>query len=352
MTRDDANDMVSKLVSRGRKQSEEMVKELEALLEQARKQVERSTTRARRQTKGTAGKVAKRARDAADEPLAQIDKVRRKAGVGSSFPITGYDELTAAQINRRLARSLEAGAAQGPDLREDQQGPQEHRRQDRQGARLSAQETQARKRPHRGTELELTIDSLAQGGRGVARTDEGFVIFVGGGLPGDRVRARVGKSKKSWAEAAIVELLEPAPERIADRCVHGGEPCPGAAWQGLPYELQLAEKQEQVAEALERLGGFTGEAVEVEPIVAAVEQWRYRNKLEYSFGIPAEGSGEPEPAARLPRPRPLGSGRRRRRLPARLRGQQRGPQRGPRAGRDPSACLPATTSRGPASSAT
>jgi len=110
MTRDDANDMVSKLVSRGRQQSEEMVKELEALLEQARKQVERSTSKARKQTKGTAGKVAKRARDAADEPLAQIDKVRRKAGVGN-FPITGYDELTASQINRRL------GDLSKPELR-------------------------------------------------------------------------------------------------------------------------------------------------------------------------------------------------------------------------------------------
>ncbi len=120
------------------------------------------------------------------------------------------------------------------------------------------------------------------------------MIFVGGGLPGDRVRARVGKSKKSWAEAAILELLEPAPERIADRCVHGGDPCPGAAWQGLPYELQVTEKQKQVAEALERLGGFEG--FQVEPIVEAVEEWRYRNKLEYSFGIPPGDSGEPDPS--------------------------------------------------------
>ena len=111
MTRDDANDMVSKLVSRGRKQSEELVKELEVLLDQARRQVGRGTTKARRQAKGTAGKVAKSARDAADEPLAQIDKVRRKAGVGPSFPITGYDELTAAQINRRIADMTK------PDLR-------------------------------------------------------------------------------------------------------------------------------------------------------------------------------------------------------------------------------------------
>ncbi len=143
-------------------------------------------------------------------------------------------------------------------------------------------------RPRRGDELELRIDALAQGGRGVARTESGFVVFVPGGLPGDRVRARVGKSKRSWAEGRLVELLEAAPERIADRCVHGGEPCPGAAWQGLPYELQLRHKQEQVREALERIGEFEDPAIE--PIVPAVEQWRYRNKLEYSFGARDEGS--------------------------------------------------------------
>ena len=116
------------------------------------------------------------------------------------------------------------------------------------------------------------------------------MIFVAGGLPGDRVRARVGKSKKSWAEASIVELLEPAAERIADRCVHGGEPCPGAAWQGLPYELQLdaqAGAGGRGARAARRVRGRSS----VEPIVAAVEQWRYRNKLEYSFGCRREGAG-------------------------------------------------------------
>ena len=188
-------------------------------------------------------------------------------------------------------------------------------------------ETTRPARPRRGDELELRIDSLAQGGRGVARTEQGFVIFVGGGLPGDRIRARVGKSKRSWAEAAVVELLEAAPERIADSCVHGGESCPGAAWQGLPYEAQLAHKQDQVSEALVRIGGFEG--IEVDPIVPAVEQWRYRNKLEYSFG----GRHCPgRPRARLPRPRGLGDRRRHRRLPARLRGQQRCPQRDPRVG--------------------
>jgi 23S rRNA (uracil1939-C5)-methyltransferase len=136
-------------------------------------------------------------------------------------------------------------------------------------------------RPRQGQELELEIDSLAQGGRGVGRAN-GYVVFVSGALPGDRVRARLQKAKRAYAEAKAVELLRPSTERIADRCVHDSEPCPGAPWQGLPYERQLAEKQAQVADALERLGGLKG--FELEPIEPAVEQWRYRNKLEYSFG--------------------------------------------------------------------
>ena len=141
-------------------------------------------------------------------------------------------------------------------------------------------------RPYKGEELELTVESLAQGGRGVARRDDGFVVFVAGGLPGDRVRARVGKSKKGYAEAATIELIEPSPDRIADTCVHDGEPCPGAPWQGLPYKRQLELKAGQVDEALRRLGGLDG--FETEEIVPAASEWRYRNKLEYSFGD-AEG---------------------------------------------------------------
>jgi 23S rRNA (uracil1939-C5)-methyltransferase len=136
-------------------------------------------------------------------------------------------------------------------------------------------------RARRGELLEVEVESLAFGGRGVARAD-GLVVFVAGALPGDRVRAEVTKGKKRFAEARAVELLRPAPDRVPDVCVHGGEPCPGAPWQGLPYERQLEVKQEQVAEALRRIGELDG--FELEEIVPAVEQWRYRNKLEYSFG--------------------------------------------------------------------
>ncbi|MGH2954477.1 MAG: class I SAM-dependent RNA methyltransferase [Solirubrobacterales bacterium] len=141
-------------------------------------------------------------------------------------------------------------------------------------------------RPRPGAELELEIDSLAQGGRGVARAD-GFVVFVAGALPGDRVRARLTRSKRDYGEARAVELLRPSADRVADRCLHGGEPCPGAPWQGLPYEQQLAEKARQAEDALRRLGGLAD--FELEPIEPAAEPWRYRNKLEYSFGERPDG---------------------------------------------------------------
>ena len=131
-------------------------------------------------------------------------------------------------------------------------------------------------RPRSGDELELTVDALAYGGAGIARRD-GYVVFVAGAFPGDRVRARVGKAKRGFAEARMIELLEPSPERIEPRATH-----PGASWQVLPYERQVAEKESQVREALRRIGGF--ENPPVTEMVKAESQWRYRNKLEYSFG--------------------------------------------------------------------
>jgi 23S rRNA (uracil1939-C5)-methyltransferase len=142
--------------------------------------------------------------------------------------------------------------------------------------------------PRRGELLEVEVDSLAFGGRGLARTDN-FVVFVAGALPGDRARVEVTKAKKRFAEARTVELLRPGADRVPDRCLHGGEPCPGAPWQGLPYERQLTHKSEQVGEALRRIGELEG--FEQEEIVPALEQWRYRNKLEYSFG--ERDDGEP-----------------------------------------------------------
>jgi 23S rRNA (uracil1939-C5)-methyltransferase len=139
-----------------------------------------------------------------------------------------------------------------------------------------------RTRPRPGDELELSIDALAYGGAGVARAD-GYVVFVEGAVPGDRVRARIGKAKRAYAHARALAVLEPSPERIPPLADH-----PGAPWQVLPYERQLAVKQEQVDDALRRIGKLDGFVLE--EIVPAVDQWRYRNKLEYSFGTGPDGA--------------------------------------------------------------
>ena len=133
-------------------------------------------------------------------------------------------------------------------------------------------------RPQRGDELELQIESLAFGGEGVARLGEGgYVVFVAGAIAGDRVRAVVHKRKRSYAHARTLEVLDPSPERIAPVADH-----PGVPWQVLPYERQLEIKRAQIDEALRRIGRLDG--FELKNILAAVEPWRYRNKLEYSFG--------------------------------------------------------------------
>ncbi|MFL5821277.1 MAG: 23S rRNA (uracil(1939)-C(5))-methyltransferase RlmD [Solirubrobacteraceae bacterium] len=142
--------------------------------------------------------------------------------------------------------------------------------------------TPARTRPERGSELELTVADLAFGGAGVARLD-GYVVFVSGAVPGDRVRAVVTRARRDYAEGRVLEVLEPGPDRVAPAADH-----PGAPWQVLRYERQLEAKQLQVRDALHRIGRLSG--FELEPIVPAESQWRYRNKLEYSFGTDERGA--------------------------------------------------------------
>ena len=130
-----------------------------------------------------------------------------------------------------------------------------------------------------------------------SRASTGYVVFVRR-RRSRRPRARRGRQVASAAtpRPASVELLEPSPDRVAPLAAH-----PGAPWQVLPYERQLEVKHAQVDDALRRLGRLDGFALE--PIVPALEQWRYRNKLEYSFGERRRRRAR----VRLPRPGPLGA---------------------------------------------
>src|SRR5919204_4594903 len=131
----------------------------------------------------------------------------------------------------------------------------------------------------KGEELELTIESLAYGGNGVARLN-GFVVFVRRGLPGDTVRARVTKVQRRHAEALATEVVRPGPQRVDAPCTHYPA-CGGCRFQDLAYEAQVEAKAAQVADALRRIGGIAEPPLE--PILPADDVFHYRNKLEYSF---------------------------------------------------------------------
>src|SRR4051812_45606759 len=137
----------------------------------------------------------------------------------------------------------------------------------------------------RDQELELSIDSLAYGGNGVARLN-GFVVFVRRGLPGDTVRARVTKVQRRHAEALATEVLHPGPQRVEAPCAHYPA-CGGCRFQDLAYEAQVASKAAQVADALRRIAGIAEPPLE--PILPAEQVFHYRNKLEYSFTQTEDG---------------------------------------------------------------
>jgi 23S rRNA (uracil1939-C5)-methyltransferase len=131
----------------------------------------------------------------------------------------------------------------------------------------------------REQEIELDVESLAYGGNGVARLN-GYVVFVRRGLPGDRVRARVTKVKRNFAEALAEEVIAGGPQRVEAPCAHYPA-CGGCRFQDLAYEAQVAQKAAWVRDSLVRLAGISEPPLE--EIVPAEDLFHYRNKLEYSF---------------------------------------------------------------------
>ena len=96
MTRDAAQDLITGLLERGRRQTTDVLSDLEQLL--GRSRGSDVAARARKQV----GEATARAREAGDQVLAQADRARRVAGVGPSFPIIGYDDLTVGQVQTRI----------------------------------------------------------------------------------------------------------------------------------------------------------------------------------------------------------------------------------------------------------
>ena len=140
-------------------------------------------------------------------------------------------------------------------------------------------------KPHRGDAITLAVDDLAFGGEGVGRVD-GYVIFVRGGLPGDRLKVRIVEARARYGRGVIEAVETPSPDRIEAPCPYFGR-CGGCRLQHLAYSAQLAFKEKQVRDCLERLGGLP--PFELRPILPAPDVYGYRNKMEFTVVPSAAG---------------------------------------------------------------
>jgi 23S rRNA (uracil1939-C5)-methyltransferase len=132
--------------------------------------------------------------------------------------------------------------------------------------------------------LDLRVTGVAVGGEGVAHEASGRVVFVAGGLPGERVSARVVSEARRHARAVVVDVVEAAPERVAPPCPFVAAGCGGCGWQHADLRAQRALKVDMVIDALRRVGGVAAPTVDPGPFLPATG---YRTTLR---GV-ADGDG-------------------------------------------------------------
>ena len=126
----------------------------------------------------------------------------------------------------------------------------------------------------------LPIVDIAAKGQAVGKTSDGQVVFVEGAVPGDVVEVRSSRKRKGAWQGQILQYHEYSPDRRTAQCEHFGV-CGGCKWQHLEYSAQLTYKAKEVAHNLTHIGKL--EDIPFEPILAAPEEYDYRNKMEFSF---------------------------------------------------------------------
>ncbi|MBD1213939.1 MAG: 23S rRNA (uracil(1939)-C(5))-methyltransferase RlmD [Dolichospermum circinale Clear-D4] len=136
-----------------------------------------------------------------------------------------------------------------------------------------------------GEVIELEITDLSDTGDGVGRFDQ-RVVFVPDTVPGDRLLVKLLNVKPKYAYGQLEDLLEASPQRLRPNCIVADK-CGGCQWQHINYNYQLIAKQNQVIQALERIGGFVN--ITVNTVLVAAASLGYRNKVTYPFGISATG---------------------------------------------------------------
>jgi len=150
-------------------------------------------------------------------------------------------------------------------------------------------------------QIELQITDIGTEGEGIGKTDA-FTWFIKDAVPGDKVRALVMKTKKTYGYARLLEILIPSTDRVTPVCPIARQ-CGGCSLQNLSYEAQLRFKENKVRNNLMRIGGFEFADTEKEkaeqkeqdfpvffPIIGMEKPLRYRNKAEVPFGTDREGN--------------------------------------------------------------
>ncbi len=161
------------------------------------------------------------------------------------------------------------GATQATEITEDRQGntqhsPHEHDQQD-------------------GEMIDIELHDLAYGGDAVGRY-EGRAIFVTGGLPGERVRARLTRERNTYARAKLVKVLRAAPERVAPRYPALAD-SGGFQWQHIAYPAQVKWKTHIVRQLLMRVGRFANPSVlSMRGTPEGADPWHYRTVAQFAIG--------------------------------------------------------------------
>jgi 23S rRNA (uracil1939-C5)-methyltransferase len=153
---------------------------------------------------------------------------------------------------------------------------------------------------NKNDEVMLDIIGMTHEGEGVGRV-EGFTLFVQGALPGEKVRAKVLKTKKQYGYAKLLNLVEASSARISAPCEIYDQ-CGGCQLQHMDYTAQLEWKRQLVVDNLERIGklrvsggaggdaeGAQAEGILVRPTLGMDEPWRYRNKAQVPIGATEDG---------------------------------------------------------------
>ena len=131
-------------------------------------------------------------------------------------------------------------------------------------------------------EIELDIETLTNMGKGLARTVDGWVVFVPFCLPGERVIARIYRNDKNFSEADLIKVIRPSPERVEPRCKLFGE-CGGCQYQNLGYKHQLKWKRQQLEDLLNHMVSID---FPVQEVVASPLEYGYRSKITPHFNKP------------------------------------------------------------------